>query len=186
MKLSEKFRRWRASKGYGVHSPLAFRLVKNVVKPQRGYTFYGEEQLEALSAARRDYDSTLLKRAKLLLRLVAELRPSFVWTAPGLPEIMLEAVRLAGAAIRLYDGKIFPNEHYDADLIVIQGKKHGSLLNSSFFKPGKSLLAFDVPEGVSESVGAMLPGGVVLQGGDSLIVVATADADVHSYQLSKF
>lgn len=39
--------RWRHSKGYGVHSPLGFRIVTECVRPPRGYAFYIDDVLDA-------------------------------------------------------------------------------------------------------------------------------------------
>lgn len=41
------FIRWRHSKGYGVHSPLAFRIVTECVRPPRGYAFYADDIIDA-------------------------------------------------------------------------------------------------------------------------------------------
>lgn len=41
------FTRWRHSKGYGVHSPLAFRIVTECVRPPRGYAFYADDLIDA-------------------------------------------------------------------------------------------------------------------------------------------
>ena len=38
----ERFRRWRHSRGFGIHSPFAYRLVKEAICPDRGYLYYEE------------------------------------------------------------------------------------------------------------------------------------------------
>lgn len=42
MSLRQLFIRWRHSRGYGIHSPYAYRLVKEAICPDRGYLYYEE------------------------------------------------------------------------------------------------------------------------------------------------
>lgn len=181
--------RWRSTGGYGVHSPLAYRIVRNAVKPSRGVVYYGEERLgdyaeRRMHEGKERISAGELRRARLLLRLVAELQPSYVWISAGAPEIFSEAVRLAGSAIRLYDGKIFPAKMDEADMIVGVGWKRNATLPT--LAPGMAFIGFDLPEKVAEKIKGSLEGGVVLDGAGSLIAVRTADRAVHQYNISKF
>lgn len=67
-KLTDRINRWRHRRGYGVHSPAAFMLVKEVVCPQTGYRYYGEDRLDVTGMSGRD---RLLCR--LSLRLIGRL-----------------------------------------------------------------------------------------------------------------
>lgn len=40
--LFSLYKRWRHTRGFGVHSPFAYRLVTEVVRPPRGYAYYAE------------------------------------------------------------------------------------------------------------------------------------------------
>lgn len=40
--LFSLYKRWRHTRGFGVHSPFAYRMVKEVVSPPRGYAYYAE------------------------------------------------------------------------------------------------------------------------------------------------
>lgn len=42
--LTRLYRRWRHTRGFGVHSPFAFRLVTEVIRPPLGYIYYAEEE----------------------------------------------------------------------------------------------------------------------------------------------
>ena len=44
--ISETYKRWRHTRGYGVHSPFAYSLVKEVVRPGRKYGHYGYEEID--------------------------------------------------------------------------------------------------------------------------------------------
>lgn len=181
MNLTELFSRWRHTKGYGVHSPLAFRLVTHVVRPRRDVIYYGEERLDASSLPYRE-----IRRARILLRLVAELQPSYVWGSPDLPQIYADAIRLAGCVVRVYDGELYPDDFSKADLIVLNDFKPKKAEFRKMLAAGKSLIAFDVKPKVVEWACQLLKGGVLLEAGKSLIAVSTRDEAAHIYRISKF
>ncbi|MDE5724678.1 MAG: hypothetical protein K2I12_01520 [Duncaniella sp.] len=60
--------RWWRSKGHGIHSPYAFRLITEAL-PERG-RYYAYDEIEQLPDSRR---------LKLLFRLVCEFTPSTVY-----------------------------------------------------------------------------------------------------------
>lgn len=181
MTIGERFRRWRATRGYGVHSPLAFRLLGRVVRPARNVAYYGEEKLRLA-----DESQEKVKRARILLRLVAELQPSYVWVSPSLPEIYMEAIMLAGGVIRIYDGAIFPDEMKKGDLIVADNFRMKKTDLKKIMTPGKTLIAFDVKANFREWVRQTLKGGVSLDALKSIIAVNTSDSEAHNYNISAF
>lgn len=180
----EWLKRRFASRGFGVHSPLGFRLVRHVVRPSRDVAYYGEEKLEAMGFSSAVPDNTV-RRAKLLLRFVAEMQPSYVWLASGLPEIYSEAVRLAGCVVRIYDGAVFPDDFVNADLVVTQAGALRKGILEKVLVARKQLVAFDVPESVRKTVENKAK-GVALEGDGSLLVVNTCDPQLHYYKVSRF
>lgn len=42
MSLFDRFCRWRHSRGFGIHSPFAYRLITEAICPARGYLYYEE------------------------------------------------------------------------------------------------------------------------------------------------
>ena len=192
MRLGERFRRWRASMGYGVHSPLAYRIVQYAIRPSRGVLYYGEEELEGIAAdSKRQITKSRLKRARLLLRLVAELQPSYVWISPGLPDIYLEAIRLAGCVVRIFDGDVFPDEISKADMIVAVPKvRKGRQLAlperiySLNATQTRSLVVFDATPSLIQKLRGKITGGVLLDCVSTVIAVSTTDPALHSYRIS--
>lgn len=61
--LFQPYLRWRHSEGFGVHSPYAYRFVKDVIKPGN-YGYYGYSAIEK-EARKRNWNNEDLK---LLLR----------------------------------------------------------------------------------------------------------------------
>lgn len=80
MGVASWYKRWRHSRGFGVHSPYAYRIVTEVLNPGRRYAYYLEETLPS-------------RRLRLLYRVIAELRPaSIVISAPESERKVLESL----------------------------------------------------------------------------------------------
>lgn len=182
MKLRERIDRWAASRGHGVHSPLAFRLVEHVVRPSRRVVYYGEERLKEMPGL----VGTPLRRARFLLRLVAELQPSRVWMSPNAAASLCDAVRFAGEVIRIFDGKLFPYEVMSSDLVVLDGGRYDISLMKSLVEAEKSVVGFGwKPEDVNE-ITDLMQGGVFLNGVESFIMINHHDGQLHKYNITKF
>ncbi len=92
--------RWWRSKGHGIHSPYAYRMVTEVL-PERG-RYYAYDRIERLPDSRR---------LKLIFRLVCEFMPTTVH-APGITGTAKEVILLADPRVRFTDN---PTE---ADLLI--------------------------------------------------------------------
>lgn len=68
-RISEAYKRWRHTRGYGVHSPFAYSVVKGVVRPGRPYAWYAYKDID--NAVGTDSLSGSRRMAKTLLRLAA-------------------------------------------------------------------------------------------------------------------
>lgn len=79
------YRRWRHTRGYGVHSPFAFQLVSDILRLQNRYSYYGYRSIEREMSANlhsrnpEKYTRKAEKEAKLFLRLVAFLNPGSIY-----------------------------------------------------------------------------------------------------------
>ena len=92
-----RFLMWRSGRGFGIHSPFAFRFVTEVLHQPCAYYAYAE--------LGRD------RTACLLVRLVAALQPRRV-ALRGVADSLRRALRLADSRIMIVD------EIAEADLIV--------------------------------------------------------------------
>ncbi|MDE6006760.1 MAG: hypothetical protein K2G67_04330 [Muribaculaceae bacterium] len=85
MGFAEAYKRWRHTRGYGVHSPFAYRIVRRVVRQSPGYRYYIESDLPEMSRAER-------REVRQLIRLAAELDIRSAAIAPQLPESYAKAL----------------------------------------------------------------------------------------------
>lgn len=101
MGLSRWYKRWRHSRGYGIHSPFAYRMVREVLCPPRGYAYYAESQLRHAEL-------------RLLFRILVALRPATVAVFAGAQQAALEhLVSLALPSAVIHDGA--------ADMLIVHG-----------------------------------------------------------------
>ena len=68
MNLWKGYIRWRHSRGYGVHSPYAYRFITDVLKPGI-YGYYAYNLLPSLSKGQSIDSGKFYKEAKFLIRL---------------------------------------------------------------------------------------------------------------------
>ena len=108
--LKDWIRRWRHTRGYGVHSPLAFRIVKECIRPDRRYGFYCDPYLDF------EYheDRRGLRHARMIIRLLNLLRPTHVWM-PDADKRIVTAIRMIMPRLRIATQKKCPE---DTDFII--------------------------------------------------------------------
>lgn len=68
MNLWKEYLRWRHSKGFGVHSPYAYRFITDVLNPGR-YGYYAYNQLHQLSRGQSIDRGDFYNKAEFLIRL---------------------------------------------------------------------------------------------------------------------
>ncbi|MDE6399781.1 MAG: hypothetical protein K2M27_00080 [Muribaculaceae bacterium] len=127
--IGHSYLRWRHSRGFGVHSPFAYNLVKMAVRPGRRYGYYGYYDIDRALLAEGAGEYPRLRRdAMLLLRLLASLRSRRLLCPEGSPatfKAVAEAVgipcvtfsRLHGNNVGYGDFIVCPNDCLVPDII---------------------------------------------------------------------
>lgn len=93
-------RRRRHRAGHGVHSPFAYRVVRDVIVGGGG-RYYTEWRFRRM---RREFPRVVLHRYRLLFRLIARLDPGSIRIAGGVePQVEL-VVRMANTKIFMAQG----------------------------------------------------------------------------------
>lgn len=111
--------RWRHTRGYGVHSPLAYRIVKDCIRPDRNYAFYSDAYLEF------EYinDRKSLKNANMALRLINLLRPKRIWM-PGGDKRLCTALKMSFPTIQVATQKECP---HNIDFIICDSSDYHAM-----------------------------------------------------------
>ena len=75
--LIDTYRAWRHSRGFGVHSPFAYRLIRDALRPPRGYAYYADFYPDldpAFDQTQDSGDDSLFIKPRILLRVALYLR----------------------------------------------------------------------------------------------------------------
>lgn len=105
--------RWRHTHGYGVHSPLAFRIITECIRPEERYAYYADSYIRSMSD-----NEEMRRRLRLMVRLINTLSVQSVWM-PECGKKTREIISIAYPRIRLTYGKKCPEK---ADFIVFFNK----------------------------------------------------------------
>lgn len=129
--MFDRYIRWRHSRGFGIHSPSAYRLIREVLCPSSRYGYYSYASLEGY--VNRDW---LLRDLRLLCRLLVDFHPDKVYAGresrlvPLVKELLpaAEITRDAQSAdFALIDSAPLPSSSTGITTIFIHGNPSGVL-----------------------------------------------------------
>lgn len=171
--IAEAYKRWRHGRGFGVHSPFAYFMVKEVVRPARGYDYYGYKDIDEawLNMQNSEHRRSMRRQARILLRLAARLdiHTAFMPKAQTATPF-IAALQAANSQITIYNAS---SDIHKCDLIL-SARDYVSLeaLQSFLRLDNKVLGMRNVPEGWADALFSSLPQGLMLRDHDSLIIVS--------------
>ena len=165
----EAYKRWRHTRGYGVHSPFAFRVVKEIIRVAGRYTYYGYDPIEekAEKSGKKEY----LKSALMLLRIAARLDVGSVLMKGGpMKDLFREALRQA-------DSKIKITKEIDGVNLCRMAIGHKDNLPLDVLRrfvslPGKIIFLTDAPEGWREKLFDEMEEGVMFYGKRNVLLIS--------------
>lgn len=105
--------RWRHTHGYGVHSPLAFRIITECIHPEDRYAYYADSHIRSMSD-----NEEMRRRLRLIVRLINMLRVKSIWM-PECGKKDREIISIAYPCLKLSHGKKCPE---NIDFIVFFDK----------------------------------------------------------------
>ena len=174
--------RWRHSKGFGVHSPYAYRFITDVLNPGR-YGYYAYNQLEFLSRGLSKGSPVFFRNAKFLIRLLIFLHTKRIITCgEKYPEAQVAAKALkliyfnkdSKSAITFKPGDLLillPNGN--VDLSVIE-KAIGSQI---------PVLAFNPSPEMRELLEKPIENGVLFNGISKILLIPRSELHYVSYEI---
>lgn len=182
--IEESYKRWRHSKGFGVHSPFAYNLVKMAINPASGYSYYGYHDID--TACSRLGKGAGYRRiwqdARLLFRIANQLRCCRLLFHAPCPDVWKSVGKaLAIPAISVKDGKSHATS--TGDILLLRGvfTPQGEL--SRILKTGVPIMAVDPSEEVSEELMRFHDDGLLLHGKRIVIAIPNPDMRFTSYSM---
>ncbi len=173
--------RWRHSLGFGVHSPFAYTLVQMAVNPGI-YGYYGYSDIDrVILAPGFKGDSHSRADARLLLRLLVNLRSRRLLLPEGLPA-MCAAARAAGVGCVKFKGNNLPKPH-PGDLLVSIADVPGPSELEARIKAGSAILAISPTKQCVETMYEACKRGLIFHGNRIVITVPREDMAFVAYPM---
>lgn len=161
MSLSESYKRWRHTRGYGVHSTFAYRLLTEAITCP--YAYYGYSDVNRMFDPRQRHSRTA-ERARLVLRLAAWLRPDSYALTDSRAAVLKTAMRVGHKAAK-------PVAVANSSLVISPNGGQSLDALASAVVRGASVVAFEISEEASRSLVDKLTEGVAFIARDALILV---------------
>lgn len=169
--IFEAYRRWRHTRGYGVHSPFAFSLVEMVVHPQ-GIGWYGYQDIDQTFYPGLP-DRKVRRQARLLLRLTVALRPKSVFLPLGIHPAYHAALAASDSRMQISRR---PSDALSCRLICSQAN-HIDLpaLLMHMAHPGNMVAISNIPAEWVEQIYDAMPSGLLLEGKHNIFAICRSD-----------
>lgn len=148
--LIKRLRSHRHSRGFGIHSPFAFRFVTEVLCQRHPYLAYA--------------DITSDSRVRLLLRLIVAFKPEKVAILSSQPQLLQDAVLRADSRITL--GSDSP------DMIVVDADDNAIDRYLPQLIGGAHALIVNADKATAQTLSRALPHGMIFDNCRGTIVVA--------------
>lgn len=185
--ISKAYLRWRHSRGYGVHSPFAYGLVKNAISPGPAYSYYGYHDIDAvLERCHAGRYPRLRNDARLLLRIMTALGSRRLIVAAEPRDVFAAAGKGAGAATLTAHGGRLP-ALAPGDFVVARGDSLTSDAVTSAIRQGVAVMAIEPSDSVRQFPGDSGQGspfdGLLLTGKHITIAIPNPDMRFVSYTM---
>ena len=181
-------RRWRNMRGFGVHSPAAFFLMKEVVRPDERYGLYSYFKLDCLLQSsrlpyREQYHIRILLR--MLLRLCCHLSPKSLRITVGhdfeeenihlstRDNILRHFPKLTG--IRTYTSGQYPGLWIVGDIPGDVGKLSDAVVN------GTAIVLLEPVISLAKDLYKEMPGGVRIMMPEAVILLPISGSAHSTY-----
>lgn len=182
MKISpaESYKRWRHTRGYGVHSPFAYMLVKEVVRPGSDYVWYAYTDVDNAMADRvaRRYR----RQARILLRLAARLAVESAFIPQNVSGPFRAA--LLGADSRMHIVTAMAEIDRCRLIGTIGDYIPLETLTRLMARPGRILVFLNVPDGWRESLFGAVDEGLMFYSRRNVIVINRPGMQKVAYSVS--
>lgn len=180
--LCKSFSRLRHSKGFGVHSPFAYRFVIDVLRPGN-YGLYSYWEIDKQLNGSEIKDYRFINLIKFVLRLSVFLRTKRIVTslsATRLGDIAANILQLPWNEIKDTTGIHFNK----GDLLIISGSDLKSSVVEKAIDSNAAVFAIHPTIEIREILERPIPNGLLLNGKRRIILIPREEMAYVSYDIA--
>lgn len=182
MKLWDCYLRWRHSRGFGVHSPYAYRFITNVLRPGP-YIYYSYHEvdrwLQGPEKCNHKFERFVLFTIRLAIFLKSK-RILVLNSKSRLSEVTAAALKLPCVVIRSRNKVNFK----EGDLLIIDKSDCNNSLLDRAIKEYVAVFAISPGPETREFLETPVPKGLLLNGKDRMILIPRQEMEYVSYNLN--
>lgn len=182
MKIWETYLRWRHTKGYGVHSPYAFRFLKDVVRPGN-YGYYAYDNLEKFARGEYVERNSFFKEVRFLIRLCIFLKTKRIITIReknSVAGVTAKALQITYFNSKTSEGITFK----EGDLLLLSNsvKEDSNLINKAI---GENVPVYSILPGLEcrKVIETPIDRGVLFNGNSELLLIPRKEMEYVSYTI---
>lgn len=178
--IAGAYKRWRHSRGFGVHSPFAYNLVTNAIRPG-AYSYYGYDLIDDILLDPNTPTGRWQKRdARLLLRILVTLGCRHLWIAPPGQPVFHAAANGAGAECHNFSTEV-PDGKDNFLLLWKDGCDTKAV--ESWLAKGIPLMAINPSPEISALVSKLVKRGTVFSGTRITVAIPREEMALAEYSM---
>lgn len=166
--MFEWYKRWRHSRGYGIHSPSAYRIISEVLCPSPRYGYYA---YRCLKKFKPKYHTA--REMRLLVRVLSDLFPSTI-VVYGVKELFETATKT------LPNAEIYYNEPVEAELFIFGKNSRCTEISSK----ARYVLCFDAQSPLLDEYISRMIAGHIFQSKNHAFIDNRSDLPLQTFLLN--
>lgn len=181
MRFKKKFLQWRHSKGFGVHSPFAYRFVTDVLRPGN-YAYYSYHDIFLFLEEKERISRGFLKQVRFLIRLMIFLKIKRVVVLSGEGRQAF----VATSALQLTfeeNPRLSDFSFKNSDIIISRGNKKEIPFLEEAVKAGSPVFVTNATKEAEDFMRRPIPKGLLLDAGHKLILIPRPEMEYVSYDM---
>lgn len=179
MGLWNYYIRWRHSKGFGVHSPYAYRFVTEVLRPGP-YGRYCYWDIEDKLEGRERNDYKFIKLIKFIIRLALFLNSKRIISSP---DLRISEIIAGILKIPIFNCVDNISKFSSKDLLIFEGSMDIYVLKE-IIESGAAVLAIRPADSIRSLLDKPISKGLLLKDSQILILISRPEMEYISYDIS--
>lgn len=182
MDLWKLYLRWRHSKGFGVHSPYAYRFVTDVLRPGP-YRYYSYWEIEERLRGKERDDTDLMKLIRFTIRLAIFLKAKRIIFHQGsarFAEVAAQCLRIPFIPLKKSESFVFGK----GDLLIMEGETENPESLKKAIAAGTAVFAVNPRREIRAIIDNPIERGLLLRGKHRMILIPRQEMAYVAYDIN--